>query len=174
MSTLRRTRKRKLAVILDPAFLRALMVSDGTTTTEAVQMLQLTNGAVQALHDCQESFVHELTRELKTLTHHGKNDSDEKQTQKNVNPSHVEAALRSMGLNDVLEEAKLYLRHKQEQEHQQQADEDEEGKHDNEGRTTKKKSRKKPTKSKLVFTEEMEAEQERLLQASIHNGGKDP
>jgi hypothetical protein len=154
---------------MDPAFLHALIVPD--RTTGGVPMMQLTNGALQALHDCQDSFVQELTRELKTLSR-GKNDLDENQTH-TVNPCHVEAAMRAMGLDDVLEEAKLYLNHQQEQEHlgEQQQGED----HNSKGQTAKKKkSRKKPTKSQQQFTEEMQAEQERLLQASIRKGGKDP
>jgi hypothetical protein len=169
MSGMGRSRKRKLAAIMDPAFLRALIVPD--RATDGVPMLQLTNGALQALHDCQESFIQELTRELKTLRR-GKSELDENQTQ-TVNPCHVEAAMRAMGLDDVLEQAKLYLNHKQEQEHQ---GEQQQGVDDNTtGQTAKKKkSRKKPTKSKQPFTEEMQAEQERLLQASIRKGGKDP
>ena len=187
------SRKRKLAPLLESTFLDALVAPSSAPATATVSsdnddMLQLTNGAVQALHDCQEEFVAHLTRHLKDVTTtttngNGKKDKDddndnqeETKRRVHVNPRHVEEAMRAMGLHAIFEDAQR-LSCSQNNEQQQQEEEyyaDDQGHADTKkaAQTTKSKpannppSKKRPKKKSKIITAEMEAEQERLLQAS--------
>ena len=190
------SQKRKLGRHLESNFLDALAASpDNTaaatqndTTSCPASSIQLTNGAVQALHDCQEEFVACLTGYLRVATrnasehdgsHTYSNDADgisdnETKRRVHVTPHHVAEATKVMGLHDLLDTAQCILL--------DDLGKGDEG--DNAGdqpttTITKKGSAsnsKKPAvsasrkgtkaKSKHV-TPEMETEQERLLQASL-------
>ncbi|CAB9528730.1 expressed unknown protein [Seminavis robusta] len=146
-------RKRKQVNLLDPDFLQALIASSDNNNDDDEVLLQLTHGAYQGLQDCQEAFIQTLAQQLKEIT-----SGDDKQGVRHVQQAQVEQAIRNMGLEDVLDDALEYLQQKQQRE-----EEDEEGKPVKK-RKAKKKIAAKAKKGK--FTDEMAAEQERLLQAS--------
>jgi hypothetical protein len=152
-------KQRKTAPLLDPEFLQALL-PQGT--------LQLTNGAAHILHDCQEEFVAQLTHHLADALGKGEDDDNDKDDQPQghskrrirwVQPHHVEAAMTAMGLSDVWEEAMKCI--------QQQDDTKESAPEKSEEEPPKKRRKKRNWSRKgETFSDEMLAEQERLLAAS--------
>ena len=163
------SRKRKLAPLLEPSFLQALLVSSHPPTVSSPPALEVTNGAIQALHDCQETFVVQLTRQLKDASSRNDGGADDADTDTkrtvHVLPRHVQEAMTAMGMEDILKEALASLHHQD----KETEDDDETlgavGKAD--GSLPKKRPPKKRKKKKPVtITAEMEAEQERLFQVS--------
>ena len=156
-------RKRKLAPLLEPTFLQVL-ASHPPSAVSSPKALGLTNDTLQALHDCQETFVAQLTRHLKTASssNDGREglDDDTKRTV-HVLPRRVQEAMTAMRMQDVWDQASSLQ--------QQPQDEATNG----EGKASLSKQRqqqllqKRKKKMKpMAMTVEMEAEQERLFQAS--------
>ena len=157
------SRKRKLAPLLEPSFLQALLVSSHPTAVSSPPPTVFTNGAIQALHDCQEAFVAQLTRQLKDASSMKVGGADDANTDTkrtvHVLPRHVQEAMIAMGMQDILEEALASLQH------QDEAMEDDDAV-DAIGKASLPKKRPSNKKKRVTITAEMEAEQERLFQAS--------
>ena len=153
-------KQRKTAPLLDPEFLKALAEDTPNTT------LQLTTGGVNALHDCQEEFISQLTHHLAEALKKDKTGVKQENDNGNeggkrrirwVQPQHVEAAMTAMGLTDILEEARESILQLEDNEQEAEL----------EGGPAKKKRKKKTWKKKEEFSAEMLAEQERLLAAAL-------
>lgn len=162
MTTTGTRKQRKVAPLLEAGFLEAVINDtspDATTTT----VLQLTNGAANVLHDCQEEFVAQLTHHLAEALKSdakGVEEEEDKRKIRWVQPKHVQAAMTAMGLSDILKEAMECIEQEEETDVPN-------NNNDNDEEPPKKKRRKKTWKKKEVFSAEMIAEQERLLAASL-------